>query len=45
MKLLGLFGKHKPLSFPEFRDTVRLEVRRSNPGATAENTDSGLFFE
>ncbi len=44
MKLLGIFGKQKPLSFPEFRDSVRLEVRRSNPGATAENTDSGFIL-
>lgn len=44
MKLLGLFGKHKPLPFAEFRDSVRLEVRHSNPGATAENTDSGFIL-
>ncbi len=44
MKLLGLFGKKKALPFPEFRDAVRLEVRRSNPGATAENTDSGFIL-
>ncbi len=41
MKLFGLF-KEKPLSFPEFRDQVRLSVRRAKPGARAENTETGL---
>src|SRR5579871_2796511 len=43
MKLFGLtIGKEKPVSFPEFRDIVRLAVRRSEPSARVENNETGL---
>ena len=43
MKLFGLnIGKEKPVSFAEFRDIVRLAVRRSEPSAKVENNETGL---
>lgn len=43
MKLFGLtIGKEKPVSFPEFRDMVRLAVRRADPAARVENNETGL---
>ena len=43
MKLFGLtIGKEKPVSFPEFRDMVRLAVRRAEPTAKVENNETGL---
>lgn len=45
MKIFGLsLGKEKASSFPEFRDMVRLAVRRQHPGATVENTETGLIL-
>ena len=43
MKLFGIsLGQAKVLPFPEFRDMVRLAVRRSVPGAKIESTDVGF---
>lgn len=45
MKLFGFtIGKEKPVSFPEFRDSVRLAVRRQSPNARVENSDEGLIL-
>lgn len=44
MKLFGMLRKEKPVPFPQFRDMVRLAVRRSNPGCTAQNTDNGFIL-
>ncbi len=43
MKLFGLaLGKEKPVEFTEFRDMVRLAVRRQFANSSVENTDTGL---
>ena len=42
MKILGLFGKEKPVDFDAFRDQVRLAVRREKPGVEMQRTDSGF---
>ena len=42
MKLFGRFGKDKAVPFPEFREQVRLAVRRTKPGVTAEPTETGF---
>jgi len=43
MKIFGrTFGNEKAAPFPEFRDLVRLAVRRQHPSATVENTETGL---
>lgn len=43
MKLFGLsVGKEKPVPFPQFRDMVRLTVRREHASAAIENTDAGF---
>lgn len=44
MKLFGLFNKEKPVAFPQFRDTVRLAVRRQFPGVQLEITESGFVI-
>jgi hypothetical protein len=45
MKIFGLtIGKEKPLSFLEFRDMVRLMVRRKVTGAQVENRDYGFVL-
>ena len=45
MKLFGVnFGKEKPVSFPEFRDIVRLAVRRQHPNATIEYNETGIVL-
>lgn len=45
MKIFGLsIGKEKPMPFPEFRDHVRLKVRRSVPGAQLETRDFGFVM-
>jgi hypothetical protein len=44
MKLFGLFGKGKPMPFPQFRDMVRLAARRSLPGVKIENSETGLIL-
>jgi hypothetical protein len=45
MKLFGHnFGKEKAASFPEFRDMVRLALRRQHPDSTVENTETGIIF-
>jgi hypothetical protein len=44
MKLFGMLGKEKPVPFPQFRDIVRLAMRRSHPGATAQNSDNGFVL-
>ena len=45
MKLFGLtLGKDKPMPFPEFRDHVRLSVRRAVPGAKIEPKDYGFVL-
>jgi hypothetical protein len=45
MKLFGLkLGKEKAVPFAEFRDMVRLAVRRSVPGAKVENKDDGFLL-
>ncbi len=43
MRILGLsLGKEKPVAFMEFRDMVRLAVRKSVPGARLEPNDTGF---
>jgi len=43
MKLFGIsLGQEKVVPFPEFRDMVRLSVRRSLPGAKIESTEAGF---
>jgi hypothetical protein len=43
MKLFGIsLGQEKVVPFPEFRDIVRLAVRRSVPGAKIESTEVGF---
>ncbi len=43
MKILGFtIGKETVVPFPEFRDMVRLAVRRSVPGAKIETTEQGF---
>ena len=43
MKLFGIsLGQEKTVPFPEFRDMVRLAVRRSVPGAKIESTEVGF---
>lgn len=45
MKILGFtIGKEKPVTFNEFRDIVRLAVRRENPGARLEPRDDGFIL-
>ncbi|HZT40962.1 MAG TPA: hypothetical protein VFA07_02175 [Chthonomonadaceae bacterium] len=44
MKILGLFQKNKPVPFGQFRDMVRLEVRRNSPGIRVENTENGFII-
>lgn len=45
MKILGFtLGKEKPVTFNEFRDIVRLAVRRENPGARLEPRDDGFIL-
>lgn len=45
MKILGItLGKEKAVSFNEFRDIVRLAVRRENPGARLEPRDDGFIL-
>lgn len=46
MKILGLtIGKEKPMPFPQFRDHVRLSVRRAVPGANIEPRDFGFVLQ
>jgi hypothetical protein len=42
MKLFGLFGKEKPVSFEQFRDMVRQAVRKNAPGAVVEANANGF---
>lgn len=43
MKLFGIsLGQEKVVPFPEFRDMVRLAVRRSLPGVKIESTEVGF---
>ena len=42
MKLFGMFGKDKPVAFPEFRDMVRQAVRRARPDAVISPIETGL---
>ena len=43
MKLFGItLGQEKVVPFPDFRDVVRLAVRRSLPGAKIESTEAGF---
>ena len=45
MKLFGIsLGKEKAVTFNEFRDFVRLAVRRENPGAKIEARDDGFIL-
>lgn len=45
MKILGFtLGKEKPVTFNEFRDIVRLAVRRENPGSRLEPRDDGFIL-
>jgi hypothetical protein len=45
MKLFGItLGKDKPMPFPQFRDHVRLSVRRAVPGAKIEPRDYGFVL-
>ena len=45
MKLFGItLGKEKPMPFPQFRDHVRLSVRRAVPGAKLEPRDYGFVM-
>jgi hypothetical protein len=45
MKLFGLqLGKEKAVPFQEFRDMVRLAVRRRHANATVENTETGFIL-
>ncbi len=45
MKILGIsLGKEKPVTFNEFRDIVRLAVRREQPGARLEPRDDGFIL-
>lgn len=45
MKLFGMsLGKEKPMPFPQFRDHVRLSVRRAVPGAKIEPRDFGFVL-
>lgn len=45
MKIFGVsLGKEKAASFPEFRDMVRLAVRRQHPNSVVENTETGFRF-
>lgn len=43
MKLFSL-GRQRAVPFPQFRDWVRLYVRRRNPGAKLENTETGFVL-
>ena len=46
MKMFGLtIGKERPMPFPQFRDHVRLIVRRAVPGATLEPRDFGFVLQ
>ncbi len=45
MKLFGIsLGKEKAVTFNEFRDQVRLAVRRAHPGARIEAKDDGFVL-
>ena len=45
MKLFGItIGKEKPMPFPQFRDHVRLSVRRAVPGANIDQRDYGFVL-
>jgi hypothetical protein len=45
MRLFGInIGKEKPMPFPQFRDHVRLSVRRVVPGAKIEPRDFGFVL-
>ena len=45
MKLFGIsLGKEKAVTFNEFRDMVRLAVRRTHPGARIEARDDGFIL-
>ena len=45
MKILGIsLGKEKPVAFNEFRDIVRLAVRRDQPGSRLEPRDDGFIL-
>lgn len=45
MKLFGIhLGKEKPVNFDQFRDMVRLTVRRQHPSAVVENNDNGFVM-
>ncbi|HLV78854.1 MAG TPA: hypothetical protein VKT32_01195 [Chthonomonadaceae bacterium] len=44
MKIIGLFQKNKAVPFNQFRDMVRLEVRRNSPGIRVENTENGFII-
>lgn len=45
MKLFGVsLGKQKPVPFLQFRDFVRLAVRKNAPGAKIEPTDAGFIL-
>ena len=45
MKILGIsLGKEKPVPFNEFRDIVRLAVRREIPGSRLEPRDDGFIL-
>ncbi len=46
MKFFGItIGKDRPMPFPEFRDHVRLCVRRAVPGAIFEPRDYGFVLK
>ncbi len=45
MKIFGVtLGKEKPVGFTEFRDVVRLAVRRQHPNATIEYNETGIVL-
>ncbi len=45
MKIFGkTIGKEKPAPFSEFRDMVRLSVRRQHPNAQLSNSDTGIVM-
>jgi hypothetical protein len=44
MKLFSLLGKQKPVSFPQFRDVVRLAVRRHDSSLRIQDTENGFIL-
>lgn len=44
MKLFGIFGKDRAVPFQDFREAVRLAVRRAQPGAKITPNDDGFVL-